>query len=231
MSKYYFKHNEYELATKAFDYGVHLYCNDLGPFGGKTYEVYSFDPADVELAEDEEENGITAEDYDRPVVFSKPVGQGSANSIEWYSIIGHLWCDNEDLETFKKDTNFYSEDVVEEILKKIKDNGINPEVIVTKLGGVMPKNESIENNTFNRYIVESSKIDAKKEIYLTKAVNVFLKENPGWLNDFTKEELIEVFSMRDDLNDYITDHIPPSVFAEEMEDLDLFQNCAEKAGF
>ena len=155
MSKYYFKHNEYELATKAFDYGVNLYCNDMGPFGGKTYQVYSFDPADVELDEDEEENGITAEDYDRPVVFSKPIGQGSGNSTEWYRVMGDLWCDNEDLETFKKDTDFYSEDVVEEILKKIKDNGINPEIIVTKLGGVMPKNESIENNTFNRYIVEN----------------------------------------------------------------------------
>lgn len=186
MSKYYFKHNEYELATKAFDYGVHLYCNDLGPFGGKTYEVYSFDPADVELAEDEEENGITAEDYDRPVVFSKPVGQGSANSIEWYSIIGHLWCDNEDLETFKKDTNFYSEDVVEEILKKIKDNGINPEVIVTKLGGVMPKNESIENNTFNRYIVESR---GMTEESLARAIRSLLKNK----YELSKSKIDEYF--------------------------------------
>lgn len=29
----------------------------------------------------------------------------------------------------------------------------------------------------------------------------------------------------------ILDQVPPGVFAEEMEDLDLFQNCAEKAGF
>ena len=65
---------------------------------------------------------------------------------------------------------------------------------------------------------------------MTKAVNIFLKDNPGWLEEFTKEELSEVFGARSDIDDYVG-QVPPGVFEEEMEDLDLFQNCAEKAGF
>lgn len=84
------------------------------------------------------------------------------------------------------------------------------------------------------YVIENSQIN--KEVngnnveYLTKAVNIFIKNNPGWLENFTKEVLIDVFAQRSDINDYVG-QVPPGVFAEEMEDIDLFQNCAEKAGF
>lgn len=83
------------------------------------------------------------------------------------------------------------------------------------------------------YVIENPQINEEfdaKDVYLTKAVNIFLKDNPGWLEEFTKEELLEVFGARSDIDDYVG-QVPPGVFAEEMEDLDLFQNCAEKAGF
>lgn len=83
------------------------------------------------------------------------------------------------------------------------------------------------------YVIENPQINEEfdaKDVYLTKAVNIFLKDNPGWLEEFTKEELLEVFGARSDIDDYIGE-VPPGVFAEEMEDIDLFQNCAEKAGF
>ena len=220
--KYYFKYKDYDLAKAYFEDGNTIYCDDLGPFGGKRGEVISFDASDVELDEDDaEENGYTAEDLDRPVVFDRNVSQLSTNTIEWDSTIGDLWCWEDELAAFKKDHPefFTEEDKINEIVKMIRDNHIDPKKIMDKL------NEKVDES------LKESVENMEQDIYLTKAVNVFLKDNPGWLEDFTKEELIEVFSMRDDLNDYIADHVPPSVFAEEMEDLDLFQNCSEKAGF
>ena len=220
--KYYFKYKDYDLAKAYFEDGNTIYCDDLGPFGGKRGEVISFDASDVELDEDDaEENGYTAEDLDRPVVFDRNVSQLSTNTIEWDSTIGDLWCWEDELAAFKKDHPefFTEEDKINEIVKMIRDNHIDPKKIMDKL------NEKVDES------LKESVENMEQDIYLTKAVNVFLKDNPGWLEDFTKEELIEVFSMRDDLNDYIADHVTPSVFAEEMEDLDLFQNCSEKAGF
>lgn len=84
------------------------------------------------------------------------------------------------------------------------------------------------------YVIENSQINEEVNgnnvEYLTKAVNIFIKVNPGWLENFTKEELLDIFAQRSDIDDYVGE-VPPSVFAEEMEDIDLFQNCAEKAGF
>ena len=107
---------------------------------------------------------------------------------------------------------------------------------------VINKNTIGESMNFNKakqileqagYVIENPQINEvfdAKDVYLTKAVNIFLKDNPGWLEEFTKEELLEVFGARSDIDDYIG-QVPPGVFAEEMEDIDLFQNCAEKAGF
>ena len=221
-NKYYFNYKDYDLAKAYFEDGYVIYCNDLGPYGGQRGEVISFDASDVELDEDDaEENGYTAEDLVRPVVFDRYVSQLSTNAIEWDSTIGDLWCWEDDLATFKSDHPEFltEEDKINEIVKMIRDNHIDPKKIMDKL------NEKVEES------LKESVENMEQDLYLTKAVNAFLKNNPEWLKMFTKEELIEVFSMRDDLADCIDDHVPYSVFAEEMEDIDLFQNCAEKAGF
>lgn len=97
MSKHFFKFEEYDLARSLFNEGVRLYIQDIGPFGGKTGRVISFDAADIEI--DEDEFG-KAEDMRRPVVFSRNVGQGTCNAIEWDGCIGDLYCDEDEYQKF-----------------------------------------------------------------------------------------------------------------------------------
>ena len=163
--KYYFKYKDYDLAKAYFEDGNTIYCDDLGPFGGKRGEVISFDVSDVELDEDDaEENGYTAEDLDRPVVFDRNVSQLSTNTIEWDSTIGDLWCWEDELAAFKKDNPefFTEEDKINEIVKMIRDNHIDPKKIMDKL------NEKVDES----YIVESR---GMTEESLARAIRSLLK--------------------------------------------------------
>ena len=98
MDRHFFNPEEYDLAIALFNAGVSLYAYGLGAFGEEKGRVISFDTADVEI--DEEEFCCTAEDLHRPVVFDRDVGQGTCNAIEWYSVIGDLYCNEEDYQKF-----------------------------------------------------------------------------------------------------------------------------------
>lgn len=177
--KYYFKYKDYDLAKAYFEDGNTIYCDDLGPFGGRRGEVISFEVSDVELDEDDaEENGYTAEDLDRPVVFDRDVSQLSTNTLEWDSTIGDLWCWEEDMAIFKKDHPEFvtEEDKINEIVKMIRDNHIDPKKIMDKL------NEKVDES----YIVESR---GMTEESLARAIRSVLKNK----YKFSKSEVDEYF--------------------------------------
>lgn len=114
---------------------------------------------------------------------------------------------------------------IKEVVDVINKNTIGEAMNVNKAKQILEQaGYVVENPQINE------EVNGNNVEYLTKAVNIFIKDNPGWLEDFTKEELLDVFGARSDIDDYVGE-VPPSVFAEEMEDIDLFQNCAEKAGF
>lgn len=98
MNRHFFNPEEYDLACALFNAGVSLYAYGLGAFGEEKGRVISFDTADVEI--DEEEFACTAEDMRRPVVFDRDVGQGTCNAIEWESVIGDLYCNEEEYQKF-----------------------------------------------------------------------------------------------------------------------------------
>lgn len=179
--KYYFKYEDYNLAMAYFEDGNTIYCDDLGPFGGKRGEVISFNIEDVELDEDDaKENEYTAEDLDRPVVFDIHVSQLSTNTIEWDSTIGDLWCWKNDLTAFKKDNPEYltEEDKINEIVKMIRDNHIDPKKIIDKLNEKVDESYIIESKEILKnagFLVETSRKQKGEEFFT--AFEIALKNN------------------------------------------------------
>lgn len=114
---------------------------------------------------------------------------------------------------------------IKEVVDVINKNTIGEAMNVNKAKQILEQaGYIIENPQINE------EVNGNNVEYLTKAVNIFIQDNPGWLENFTKEELLDIFAQRSDIDNYVGE-VPPSIFAEEMEDIDLFQNCAEQAGF
>ena len=208
-TKYYFKYKDYDLAKAYFEDGNTIYCDDLGPYGGKRGEVISFNVEDVELDEDDaEENNYTAEDLNKPVVFDRYVSQLRTNTIEWDSTIGDLWCWEEDLETFKKDHPEYKteDDKINEIVKMIRDNHIDPKKIMDKLNDKVE--ESLKQSDMK--LTEAKQI-LKNAGFLAEGDNQDVPDK--YFNDVyhniyvefsSKEEFYKFYNEhKDEINDYI----------------------------
>jgi len=177
-AKYFFKYKDYDLAKAYFEDGNTIYCDDLGPYGGKRGEVISFNVEDVELDEDDaEENNYTAEDLNEPVVFDRYVSQLSTNTIEWDSTIGDLWCWEEDLDAFKKDHPEYKteDDKINEIVKMIRDNHIDPKKIMDKLNDKVE--ESLKQSDMK--LTEAKQI-LKNNGYLVESTNKIEIDCSNW---------------------------------------------------
>lgn len=208
-AKYYFKYKDYDLAKAYFEDGNTIYCDDLGPYGGKRGEVISFNVEDVELDEDDaEENNYTAEDLNKPVVFDRYVSQLHTNTIEWESTIGDLWCWEEDLDTFKKDHPEYKteEDKINEIVKMIRDNHIDPKKIMDKLNDKVE--ESLKNSDMKLtearqilknagFLAESDNQDVPDKYFNDVYNNIYVEFS-------SKEEFYKFYNEhKDEINDYI----------------------------
>ena len=124
MAKHFFKNEEYDLARALFEKAEdNIYIQDIGPFGGKTGRVISFDAADININEDEFGK---AEDMCLPVVFNRDVGQGTCNAIEWDGCIGDLYCDEDEYQKFVVKS-------LEKITKAIGDSPIPLNIVIEHL--------------------------------------------------------------------------------------------------
>ena len=102
-------------------------------------------------------------------------------------------------------------------------NKITPEEF--KTGRLKESVQLLENAG---YVVVSD--DNIIDWYARQAAKKYKQLDGNIADNFSDEELVEIMKARSDIGQYVSDKIPVSIFAEEMLDIDLMQNCIEAVG-
>ena len=66
--------------------------------------------------------------------------------------------------------------------------------------------------------------------YARQAAKKYKQLDGNIADNFSDEELVDIMKARSDIGQYVSDKIPVSIFAQEMLDIDLMQNCIEAVG-